>query len=132
MIEESDFLVAEAEDIIISAASALVKEDSSGLLWGYYLCIENQSDEKITLVGKDWNITDDRGNHYSDSSAGFDGEIPDLEPGEFFEITDVAPLASENAVFYGSCRIASGKGIREVRIPTFPLAKKRVSNPVWN
>ena len=74
-------------------------------LWGYYFCIENNSNHKISLVGKSWHITDDRGNNYSDDSAGFKGEIPDLEPGEYYEFSSTAPLFSSNAVFYGSCKI---------------------------
>ena len=46
------------------------------------MCIENNTGAKIRLVGKDWNITDDRGNRYNDSSAGFKGELPELEPGQ--------------------------------------------------
>ncbi|MDR1026719.1 MAG: ApaG domain [Lactobacillus sp.] len=132
MIEEADFLTTESDDIIISARQTLVSEDSSSNLWGYYFCIENQSDEKIQLVGKDWNITDDRGNHYQDSSAGFNGELPDLAPGEYFEFTSMAPLASENAVFYGSCKIAENNTVKEFKIPTLSFAKKQLKNPVIN
>ena len=93
-------------------------------MWGYYLCIENNSDKKIQLVGKNWNITDEAGNSYNDSSAGFKGELPELEPGEYFEFTSEAPLNSPNAVFYGSCKVLSeGQSqIKEIRIPTFSLS----------
>jgi len=121
MIEDAEFVVLETEDVVISACPQLIEESGSRRLWGYYLCVENLSNEKIRLVGKDWNITDDRGNHYFDNSAGFKGEIPELEPGEFFEFSSEAPLESDNAVFYGSCKIAKGSHIKEVKMPTFAM-----------
>ncbi|MBE6452302.1 MAG: ApaG domain [Alphaproteobacteria bacterium] len=125
MLEDADYIVSQADGIRISACPVLVdKLAPSNFIWGYYLCIENNSNERIQLVGKDWNITDDAGNSYNDSSAGFKGELPELEPGEYFEFTSETPLASANAVFYGSCKILSeGQSqIKEIRIPTFSLS----------
>jgi len=122
MVDEAEFVSLETEGVVISASSTLIEEDGPRRLWGYYLCVENQSGEKIRLVGKDWNITDDHGNHYFDNSSGFKGEIPELEPGEFFEFSSEAPLESDNAVFYGSCKIAKGSHIKEVKVPTFSMA----------
>ena len=66
MFEEFDYVTAESENIVISACPTLIESstEESGFLWGYYLNIENNSDEKIQLLGKNWNITDDRGNNY--------------------------------------------------------------------
>lgn len=128
MVFEQEMQVSQTEELTISAAPVLVDENATqGLLWGYYLCIENNSNHKIHLLGKNWNITDDRGNRYSDESMGFKGEIPELNPGEYFEFTSTAPLESPNAVFYGSCKIRSEgqKMVREVRIPTFTLSAAR-------
>ena len=134
MIDEADFVTTETDDVIISACPQLIDENSSRLMWGYYMCIENQSNEKIRLVGKNWNITDDRGNHYQDDTVGFKGEIPELEPGEFYEFTSEAPLRSNNAVFYGSCKIARGAHVKDVKIPTFSLAaiKSGVNSVIMN
>lgn len=90
MTDTDDMIVMEEGDVVITAASELV--DSSyrageEFLWGYYFCIENNSDEKITLLGKNWNITDDSGRSFCDDSDGFSGEIPELEPGEYFEFS---------------------------------------------
>ena len=79
MTDTDDMIVMEEGDVVITAASELV--DSSyrageEFLWGYYFCIENNSDEKITLLGKNWNITDDSGRSFCDDSDGFSGEIP--------------------------------------------------------
>ena len=85
MIDNDEILVSQTDGIVVSAGPVLVDENESlknHFMWGYYLCIENNSNHKIQLVGKDWNITDDLGNRYSDTSAGFKGELPELEPGE--------------------------------------------------
>ncbi len=121
-MEFEDFLSVNEDDVVISAAPTLVEKSESLNVFGYYFCIENHSENKIQLIGKNWNISDDRGNSFSDDSVGFKGEIPELEPGEFFEFTSEAPLQSNNAVFYGSCKIASEKGIKDIKIPTFTFA----------
>lgn len=114
------------DDIAITACPVLVDEEdrSEDILWGYYLCIENNSAHKIHVVGKNWNISDDKGNLYCDNSMGFKGEIPELEPGECFEFTSTAPIKSPNAVFYGSCKIMDEAGniTKDIRIPTFSLS----------
>lgn len=125
MLDDGDLVFTEVDDIAISAGSSLVERNVSGqgFLWGYYFCIENNSDHKISLVGKSWHITDDRGNSYADDSNGFHGEIPDLEPGEVYEFSSTAPLTSPHAVFYGSCKIrAAGNEIKNIKIPTFQLS----------
>lgn len=123
---EDEMQISQTDDITISACPVLVEEESQKdeVLWGYYLCIENNSAHKIHLVGKNWNITDDKGNRYCDDSMGFKGEIPELAPGECFEFTSTAPIKSPNAVFYGSCKIMDDtqKVTKDVRIPTFSLS----------
>ncbi len=128
MFNESEFLFSQTDDILVSACPVLIDEKQNRsekcFLWGYYLCIENNSSRKISLLGKNWKITDDRGNSISDDTCGFKGEIPELEPGECFEYTSTAPVAAANAVFYGSCRIKTeGQDFaKEVKIPTFFLS----------
>ena len=116
--------VLETGDITISAGSQLVEDNIQHFVWGYYLCIENNSDKKISLVGKNWNITDEKGNSFWDNSEGFSGEIPEIEPGEYFEFSSLAPLSASNAVFYGSCKIkkAGEKLVEEIKIPTFTFS----------
>lgn len=108
MFEENEPVVASSDDIVITACPTLVEENraTQEFLWGYYFCIENNSSERIQLVGKSWNITDDKGNRFCDDSAGFKGEIPELEPGESFEFTSLAPLTSPHAVFTAAAESA--------------------------
>lgn len=123
---DDDMQTSVTDDIAISACPVLVEEETQDeeILWGYYLCIENNSSHKIHVVGKNWNISDDRGNLFCDDSMGFKGEIPELEPGECFEFTSTAPIKSPNAVFYGSCKIMdeSGQITKDIRVPTFSLS----------
>ena len=105
MQDTQEMVTLQTEDLLITAGSELVGTRGGEFVWGYYFCIENTSDEKITLIGKDWNITDAAGNSFSDTTSGFKGEVPEIEPGEYFEFTSEAPLMSSNGVFYGSCRI---------------------------
>lgn len=132
MAETQDFWVQESDGIVVSARPVLVDEKRGDRFWwGYYLCIENNTDSKIRLIGKDWRITDEAGNNYIDDSAGFKGELPELEPGEYFEFTSEAPLESANAVFYGSCKVLrEGQNEpHEVRIPTFNLSAAKDARP---
>ena len=134
MQDNQDIVSLEADDITITAGSELVDNTAQGFLWGYYLCIENNSNEKITLVGKDWNITDALGNNFSDDSVGFEGAIPELEPGEFFEFTGSAPLKSSNAIFYGSCKILKkGNNIAQnIKMPILQFNAKDISKAIPN
>lgn len=135
MIEDPDFVTTQTDDIVISACPMLLEESlaTQEFLWGYYLRIENNSANKIQLLGKNWNITDSFGNRFCDDSAGFKGELPELEPGEYFEFSSMTPVNSANAVFYGSCKIveAGQKIIKEIKIPTFSLsAKTEISSTI--
>lgn len=136
MIDNQDFVVSQTDDITISACPMLVEENMSSqtkeFVWGYYLCIENNSNEKIHLIGKNWNITDDKGNRFCDDSMGFKGEIPELEPGECFEFTSETPISSASAVFYGSCKIQKDGQSKseEIKIPTFYLSAEKEESSV--
>ncbi len=121
-----DLVSLQTDGIVVSAGPVLMDEEMENrYMWGYYLCIENNTPKKIRLIGKDWNITDDKGNRYNDSSSGFKGELPELEPGEYFEYTSYAPLQAQNAVFYGSCKVQTEGAAKNIRVPTFSLSAKR-------
>lgn len=137
MINEENFVSAVTDDIVISACTVELDENEKDVfnagkyVYGYYLCIENNSSEKISLVGKHWNITDAQGNNFCDDTQGFKGEIPTLEPGEYFEFTSIAPLTTPNAVFYGSCKVVKeSAGVSEdIKIPTFILGTLSEKTP---
>lgn len=121
---EMDFATEETGDITISACQAYLEEDddnSDGC--AYYLRIENNSDSRIQLLSKEFNITDDHGNSYYNNSLGFKGELPALEPGEYFEYSDSAPLKSAFGVLYGNCKIMDegNSQVKNIRIPAINL-----------
>ena len=131
---ETDDLVSLYNDGITVSAGPVLLDDNldNNYMWGYYLCIENNTAKRIKLVGKDWNITDELGNRYNDSSQGFKGEIPELEPGEYFEYTSSALLSAVNAVFYGSCKVETDGKDLNVKVPTFSLSAKNNKNRILN
>ncbi len=126
-----DLVCLKTDGISISVGSVLVDNDNAenDYMWGYYMCVENDTASRIKLIGKNWNITDDKGNRYNDSSIGFKGELPELEPGEFFEYTAYAPVKSADAVLYGSCQIQTEGKNKDIKIPTFSLSTGKGS---WN
>ncbi len=119
---DMEYVTAQTDDIVISACQAFLEEDEADSC-SYYLRIENNSDEKIQILGKDFNFTDDRGNSFCDNAPGFKGEIPELEPGEYFEFASSAPVKSAMAVLYGSCRIVKEEQnlVKDIKIPAVQL-----------
>ena len=129
---EPDFVTSDTHDIVISACQAMM-EDESGLC-GYYMRIENNSDDKIQLLSKNFNITDDQGNRYFDFGFGFKGELPELNPGEYFEFENVAPAFAGSAVLYGSCRIVKEKNnqVEDIALPALELFSNQVNRFILN
>lgn len=126
-----DYVTAQTGDIVVSAFQEPLEKDSvNRCLWGYCLYIENNSSEKIRLLKKDFCITDNFGRNYFSGGQGFHGELPDLEPGEYFEFEDTIMLDATAAVLYGSCvaQTANGDEIK-IKLPLVQLAaagKKQV------
>jgi len=99
-----DFSVIQTGDIMVSAyPEQLDCDDERRELWAYCLRIENNSDQRIRLLRRDFCITDSFGQNHYDLSEGFNGELPDLEPGECFEFEDTAVIDGKAAVLYGCC-----------------------------
>ena len=121
--DNSDVVTAQTGDIFVSAFQEPLEADGEHRqLWGYCLRIENNSDERIRLLKKDFCITDSNGHNYFANEYGFHGELPDLEPGEYFEFEDTIFLQAQAAVLYGACVAQTSDG-REIKIklPVMPL-----------
>ena len=88
-------------------------------LWGYCLRIENNADELITLKNKNLYLTDEKGRSLCECSEGFNGELPDLQPGEYFEYGETAQTSNISSVLYGFCSAVTAKG-KELKI-NFPV-----------
>ena len=114
---------------MLAACQELLEENESRQeLWGYVLRIENNSNERIRLLTKDLCITDEKGNSRCLPSFGFNGELPDLEPGECFEFEDTAQLNGAAAVLYGYCKALTTKGKElKIKLPVLNLSSSKSS-----
>lgn len=127
MSENINCFVAQTGNIKVFAYPELLDEDSQKRrIWAYCLRIENNSDEPITLTQKKLCLTDECGNNFYDYSAGFNGELPDLQPGEYFEYEETAQTSGLSAVLYGFCSAVTSKGKKfEINIPAMNLGAER-------
>ena len=114
-----------SNDIMVSAYPELIDGDNSNNeLWGFCIRFENNSNERIRLTKRDLCITDKCGNSKTLPCFGFNGELPDLEPGEYFEFEDTAQTAGE-AVIYGSCSAITTKGKElKIKLPVINLSSR--------
>lgn len=129
MLNDFDYSTAQTGDIVVSACQELLeKGETTQELWGYVLRIENNSDECIRLTSKDVCITDEKGNNRYMPSFGFNGELPDLEPGECFEFEETAQLDGA-AVLYGYCKALTTKGKElKIKLPVLNLSSSQKSS----
>ncbi|MFI3241554.1 MAG: ApaG domain [Alphaproteobacteria bacterium] len=123
MTYDDEIYIKETDGIKVSLCQ--VENDEN--LQEYYMCVENLSQQKLHLLGKDWNITDDKGNVFTDKSNGFKGELVELEAGEVFEMTSELPINSNMAVLYGNCKVMLGDVKKDIPIPTFMLSQYDLS-----
>ncbi len=132
---ENCFYTTQEAGIVISAYQELLDEKASNdeFCWGYYLRIENNSTDTISLLGKNISITDTKGHSVSVAYDGFNGEAPVLNPGEVFEFEDYA-TSRTSAVLCGSCRIISehNKQIRDIHLPVLSLTANDNDTRVLN
>ncbi len=131
MLNNFDFSSVQTGGIMVSAYQELLEGDSSSnKLWGYCLRIENNSPEKIRLLNQNVCITDEFGNSRYTPCLGFNGELPDLEPGECYEYEGTAHTESMEAVMYGFCRAVTLKGKElKIKLPVLNLSSsENVSN----
>ena len=135
MFFEEELASTNDNGIIISAYQELLNEKVSGdeFCWGYYLRIENNSDNTINLLGKNISIIDSNGHSVSVNYDGFNGEAPTLEPGEVFEFEDFATSKS-SAVLRGSCKISTeqNRRIHDIEIPVLSLIANDNNQRVYN
>jgi len=126
MLNDNDWFVSNTGNISVFASQELIDGDSQHKLWGCLLRIENNSDEPITLLKKNFCLTDEKGANYYDYSDGFNGELPDLQPGEYFEYEQTAATSGLSAIFYGFCSAVTAKGKQlKINLPIIDLSAKQ-------
>lgn len=126
MFDVYNYTTERTGDIVVSAYQELLEDDNTtNKTWAYCLRIENNSDERITLLKKNLCLTDEKGNCQYLPCLGFNGELPDLEPGECFEFEDTAQTNSAAAVLYGSCSAVTLKGKElKIKLPLITLSSQ--------
>ncbi len=91
-------------------------------VWAYTVRINNESDTPVRLRTRYWRITDSRGQTDIVAGDGVVGEQPMIRPGEGFEYTSGAPLATPSGLMVGAYGMeADGGETFDVDIPAFSL-----------
>ncbi|MBQ9272067.1 MAG: ApaG domain [Alphaproteobacteria bacterium] len=123
-LNETDYNVAQTENIVVSAYPELLDSDDKRYeLWAYCLRIENNSAERIRLLQKDFCITDSLGHTQYILGSGFNGELPDVEANEYFEYEDTAVISGRAAVLYGHCLAQKADGTMfKIALPIMQLS----------
>ena len=103
------------------------RPDESYHVWAYTIGIENHGEQPVTLKTRYWKITDANGRVQEVRGAGVVGEQPTLKPGQRFEYTSGAPLATPSGFMVGAYNMQNEAGeMFEVAIPAFSLDSPHV------
>ncbi|MEO7675815.1 MAG: ApaG domain [Verrucomicrobiota bacterium] len=88
----------------------------------YFISIHNGTDLLVTIHGRKWVVTNDRGEVTAVEGDGVVGEHPKIEPGEKFSYNSFHLLNSKTAVAEGSYLGIDANGQKVLtRIPKFKL-----------
>ena len=96
--------------------------EDSRYVWGYRIVIANNSDQRVKLLNRYWNITDENGQVDEVSGPGVVGEQPVLNPGDTYEYNSGCPLDTPSGVMFGHYQMLADSGETfDVAIPAFSL-----------
>jgi len=117
---------ATTRSIRISVEPAFLDEQSSPdedyYVWAYTIRIANEGSDVVQLLTRHWRITDATGQTQEVHGDGVVGEQPVLAPGEEFEYTSGAPLATPSGFMVGTYGMRNAQGEEfDVEIPAFSL-----------
>jgi ApaG protein len=89
----------------------------------YFLSIHNDTELAVTIKGRKWIVTNERGEITAVEGAGVVGQFPTIDPGDKFSYNSFHLVDTRTAVAEGSYLgvDASGRTVL-VRIPRFKLA----------
>lgn len=91
-------------------------------VWAYRVRIANERPGAVQLKMRYWRITDSRGSVQEVYGEGVVGEQPVIQPGEIYEYTSGAPLATPSGVMTGRYEMETSDGESlDVDVPTFSL-----------
>ena len=120
-----------AYDIAVNAATHYLAEQSDEAagryLFAYTITIRNNGSVAAQLISRHWIITDSQGLVQEVRGLGVVGSQPLLQPGEQFEYTSGASIATSVGTMRGSYQMVAADGTRfEAAIPEFTLSVPRV------
>ena len=118
-------------DVAVSAQTQYLSEQSdeaSGrFVFAYTITIRNQGSVAAQLISRHWIITDSQGLVQEVRGMGVVGAQPLLQPGESYEYTSGASIATAVGTMRGSYQMVAEDGTRfEAPIPQFTLSVPRV------
>jgi len=118
-------------DIAVSAATQYLPEQSdessSRYVFAYTITIRNAGNVAAQLISRHWIITDSQGLVQEVRGLGVVGAQPLLQPGETYEYTSGASIATPVGTMRGSYQMVADDGTRfEAAIPEFTLSVPRV------
>ena len=123
--------MSDKHSITVSAKSAFIPdqsdEDKDRYVFAYTITIKNTGTVGAKLLTRHWIITDARNQVQEVKGEGVVGEQPFLKPGESFEYTSGASIATPVGTMRGAYHMVAEDGTRfEASIPEFALAMPRV------
>jgi ApaG protein len=118
-------------DIAVSAATQYLAEQSdessSRYVFAYTITIRNAGNVAAQLISRHWIITDSQGLVQEVRGLGVVGAQPLLQPGETYEYTSGASIATPVGTMRGTYQMVADDGTRfEAAIPEFTLSVPRV------
>ena len=118
-------------DIAVSAQTQYLPdqsdENAQRYVFAYTITIRNAGSVAAQLVSRHWIITDAEGLVQEVRGLGVVGAQPTLQPGESFEYTSGASIATPVGTMRGSYQMLAADGTRfEAPIPEFTLSVPRV------
>lgn len=113
-------------DITVTVEPAYLEDQSSPdedhFVWSYHITIRNEGKDHIQLLSRHWQITDANGLMQEVRGEGVVGEQPHLAPGESYEYTSGAPLATPGGIMVGTFEMENNAGQAFlVDVPAFSL-----------
>jgi ApaG protein len=117
--------------IEIAAATQYLAEQSdeaaSRYVFAYTITLRNTGSVAAQLISRHWIITDAQGLVQEVRGVGVVGAQPRLEPGQSFEYTSGAAIATAVGTMKGSYQMVAADGTRfDAPIPEFTLSVPRV------
>src|SRR5437879_5905304 len=118
-------------DVAVSAQTQYLADQSDEAngryVFAYTITIRNEGSVAAQLISRHWIITDAQGLVQEVRGLGVVGAQPLLQPGESYEYTSGASIATSVGTMRGSYQMVAADGTRfEAPIPEFTLSVPRV------